>query len=72
MDNWSQLQSRQQGGQFIQVHTQRQETASNIGDMLKTIFHTQKKAFKINMSFGFILSKVKTGEKRFTILTMLY
>ena len=33
--------------------------------MLQAIFRTQRNAFKINLSFGFILSNVETGEKRY-------
>ena len=37
---------------------------SDIGDMLRSIFRAQRNTFKINLAFGFILSNVKTGEKR--------
>ena len=47
------------------MHTQRLEAASDIGDMLQAIFRSQKNAFKINLAFGFILSNVETGEKRY-------
>ena len=47
------------------MHTQRLEAASDIGDMLRAIFRSQKNAFKINLAFGFILSNVETGEKRY-------
>ena len=47
------------------MHTQRLETGSDIADMLQAIFSAQKKVFKINLAFGFILSNVKTGEKRY-------
>ena len=33
--------------------------------MLRAIFRTQRNAFKINLAFGFILSNVETGEKRY-------
>ena len=64
-DNWSQIRSGQRGGRRVLVHTQRLEAASDIGDMLRTIFRAQKNAFKINLAFGFILSNVETGEKRY-------
>ena len=64
MDNWSQIWSGQRGGKCGLVQT-RLEAASVIGDMLRAIFRTQKNAFKINLSFGFILSNVETGEKRY-------
>jgi len=47
------------------VHAQRLEAASDIGDMLRVIFRAQRNAFKINMTFGFILSNVETGEMRY-------
>ena len=49
----------------MQVHTQRLETDSDIGDMLQTIFRAPKNAFKIKMSFRLILNNVETGEKRY-------
>ena len=64
-DNWSQIRSRQRGGQVLQVHTQRLETNSDIGDMLRTLFRAQRNAFRINLSFGFILTNVETGETRY-------
>ena len=64
-DNWSQIRSGQWGGKRILVHTQQLETGSDIGNMLRGIFRVQKNAFKINMAFGFILSNVETGEKRY-------
>ena len=33
--------------------------------MLRAIFRRQKNAFKINLAFGFIVSNVETGEKRY-------
>ena len=33
--------------------------------MLRAIFRAQTNAFKINLAFGFILSNVETGEKRY-------
>ena len=33
--------------------------------MLRSIFRAQRNAFKINLAFGFILSNVETGEKRY-------
>ena len=45
--------------------SRRLEAASDIGDMLRAIFHSRKNSFKINLSFGFILSNVETGEKRY-------
>ena len=33
--------------------------------MLRAIFRAQRNAFKINLGFGFILSNVETGEKRY-------
>ena len=47
------------------MHAQRLEAASDIGDMLRVIFRAQRNAFKINMTFGFILSNVETGEMRY-------
>lgn len=60
-DNWSQIRSHQWGGKRVLVHTRRLEAASDIGDMLQAIFRAQRKA----LSFGFILSNVETGEKRY-------
>ena len=65
IENWSQIRSRQRGGRRVLVHSRRLETANDIGDMLRAIFRSQKNAFKINLSFGFILSNVETGEKRY-------
>ena len=64
-DHRSQIRSGQQGGKRVLVHTQRLETGSDIADMLRAIFRSQKNAFKINLAFGFILSNVETGEKRY-------
>ena len=64
-DHWSQIRSHQWGGKRVLVHTQRLETASDIRDMLRAIFREQRNAFKINLAFGFILSNVETGEKRY-------
>ena len=61
--HWSQIRSHQRGGKALRVYTQRLETASDIGDMLRAIFREQRNAFKINLAFGFILSNVETGEK---------
>ena len=47
------------------MYAQRLEAASDIRDMLRAIFCAQKNAFKINLAFGFILSNVDTGEKRY-------
>jgi len=33
--------------------------------MLHTVFHAQRNAFKINISFGFIINNVETQEKRY-------
>jgi len=33
--------------------------------MLRAIFRAQRNALKINLAFGFILSNVETGEKRY-------
>jgi len=33
--------------------------------MLQAIFNSEKNVFKINLAFGFILSNVDTGEKRY-------
>ena len=33
--------------------------------MLRAIFRAQRNSFKINLAFGFILSNVETGEKRY-------
>ena len=65
-DNWSQIRSGQQGRRVLQVHTQRLETDSDIGGMLWAPFRAQTHAFKINMSFGFILNNVETGETRYS------
>ena len=64
-NNWSQIRSHQQCGKRVLVHTQRLEAASDFGHMLRVIFRRQKNAFKINLAFGFILSNVETGEKRY-------
>ena len=47
------------------MYAQRLEAASDIRNMLRAIFRAQKIAFKINLAFGFILSNVETGEKRY-------
>ena len=64
-DHWSQIRSHQQCGKCVRVYAQRLEAASDIGDMLRAIFRRQKNAFKINLAFGFILSNVEPGEKRY-------
>ena len=65
IENWSQIRSRQKGERRVQVHTQRLEMDSDIGDMLRALFRTQNKAFKINLSFAFIFNNVETGEMRY-------
>ena len=64
-DNWSQIRSGQRGGKRVLVQNRRLETGSDIGDMLRAIFRAQRNAFKINLAYGFILSNVETGEKRY-------
>jgi hypothetical protein len=39
-------------------------TASTFPEMVRRIFKQQTTAFKINLSFGFILRNVETGELR--------
>ena len=58
IENCSQICSCQHSAQLTQVYNQRLETDSDIGDMLQAIFCAQKNAFKINMSFGSILSNI--------------
>lgn len=65
IEKWHQIQSGQRGGQLIKVYTQRRKKDKDIGDMLHAIFCDQSSAFKISISFGFILSNVETGEKRY-------
>ena len=65
IENWCQIRSRQRDGKLLKVYTQRLEKDSDIGAMLDAIFRAQRNAFKINMSFGFILSNVETGEIRY-------
>jgi hypothetical protein len=40
-------------------------TASTFPDMVRRIFRQQTTAFKINLSFGFILRNVETGELQY-------
>jgi hypothetical protein len=40
-------------------------TASTFPEMVRRIFRQQTTAFKINLSFGFILRNVETGELRY-------
>ena len=47
------------------MYSGRLEATSDIGDILRAIFRAQGNAFKINLSFGLILSNVETGEKRY-------
>ena len=47
------------------MHSRRLEVGSDIGAMLRAIFRAQRNAFTINLAFGFILSNVETGEKRY-------
>ena len=58
IENCSQICSCQRGAQLNQVYNQWLEMDSDIGDMLQDIFCAQKNAFKINMSFGSILSNI--------------
>jgi len=56
-DNWSQIRSRQWGGGLLQVHT--------CSDWRRALFRAQTHAFKVNLSFGFILNNVETGEMHY-------
>jgi hypothetical protein len=40
-------------------------TASTFPEMVRRIFRQQTTTFKINLSFGFILRNVETGELRY-------
>ena len=40
-------------------------TASTFTEMVYQIFREQTTAFKINLSFGFILRNIETGELRY-------
>ena len=50
IENWSQIRWFQRGGKRVLVCTRRLETGSDIGDMLRTIFRSQKDDFKMKRS----------------------
>jgi hypothetical protein len=52
----------QSGGQTASLHDM---TVSTFPEMVRRIFRQQTTAFKINLSFGFILRNVETGELRY-------
>ena len=66
IENWDKIRNRRREGQRVKVYSRRlEEEGSDIGSMLHTVFHAQRNAFKINISFGFIINNVETQEKRY-------
>ena len=52
-------------GQDLYNFTLHEMTASTFTEMVHQIFREQNTAFKINVSFGFILRPMETGELRY-------
>lgn len=65
VDNWRQIRTRQRGGRFVMVYTQRLEEGSDVGAMIRGIFRQQTTAFKLNLAFGLILRNGDNGEVRY-------
>ncbi len=62
--NWKQIQSRHLAGKLRDVYTFRLDIKP-VDEMVREIFAQQTSAFKINMSFGYILKNSETGEARY-------
>ena len=66
--HWNTIRTEETTGNHIQDKynfTLRDMTASTFPEMVRRIFRQQTTAFKINLSFGFILRNVETGELRY-------
>ena len=66
--HWNTIRTEEATGNHIQDKynfTLRDMTASTFPEMVRRIFRQQTTAFKINLSFGFILRNVETGELRY-------
>ena len=67
-DFWSAIRSyRHDYGKVQQIHNRRliSETMRDVEPELWTIFRSQRQAFKVNFSYGFVLRHTETGEYRY-------
>ena len=63
--HWNTIQTQENSGNRVQDcynFTLNDATSSTFPEMVHHIFRQQMSAFRINVSFGFILRNVKTGE----------
>jgi DNA-directed RNA polymerase subunit RPC12/RpoP len=66
--HWNTIRTEEAIGNRVQDRynfTLHDMTASTFPEMVRRIFRQQTTAFKINLSFGFILRNVETGELRY-------
>jgi hypothetical protein len=66
--NWNTIQSHENSRNCVQDRynfTFNDITSSTFPEMVRRIFTQQTSAFRINVSFGFILRNVETGELRY-------
>ena len=66
--HWNTIRTEEVTGNRVQDSynfTLHDMTASTFPEMVRRIFRQQTTAFKINLSFGFILRNVETGELRY-------
>ena len=66
--HWNTIQTQENSGNRVQdryYFTLHDITASTFPEMVRRIFRQQTTAFKINLSFGFILRNVETEELRY-------
>jgi hypothetical protein len=66
--HWNTIQTQENSGSRVQDRynfTLHDIAASTFPEMIRRIFRQQTTAFKINLSFGFILRNVETEELRY-------
>jgi len=66
--HWNSIQTQENSGNRVQDRynfTLNDITSSTFPEMVRHIFRQQTTAFKINVSFGFMLRNVDTGELRY-------
>ena len=66
--HWNAIKTQENSGSRVQDRynfTLKEITSSTFPEMVRNIFTQQTSAFRINVSFGFILRNVETGELRY-------
>jgi hypothetical protein len=68
VQHWKSLRTEEATGHRIQDRyhlTLHEMTASTFPEMVRSLYRQQTTAFKINLSFGFILRQIETGVLRY-------